>query len=70
MRSLRYMSVGRRISGKWSCKDGFPRGGTLEADLAFTPGLGGNIVSFEHVDRAPGSEVAWNVERSSESPRP
>ena len=43
-----------RISGKWSCKGGFPRGGTLEADLAFTPGLGGAVLSFEHVDRAPG----------------
>ena len=46
-----------RLSGKWSCRGGFPRGGALEADLAFTPGLGGNIVSFEHIDRAPG--VYW-----------
>jgi hypothetical protein len=29
----------------------------LEADLAFSPGLGGKIVSFEHVDRAP--SVYW-----------
>jgi hypothetical protein len=29
----------------------------LEADLAFSPGLGGKIVSFEHVDRAP--SIYW-----------
>jgi hypothetical protein len=46
-----------RLGGKWSCKGGFARGGALEADLAFTPALGGNVMSFEHVDRAPG--VYW-----------
>jgi len=54
-----------RFSGRWSCKGGFARGGALEADLAFSPGLGGNIVSFEHVDRAPGAywqRSTWAVD--------
>lgn len=46
-----------RLAGNWSCKGGFSRGGALEADLAFSPGLGGSIVSFEHVDRTP--SVYW-----------
>ena len=46
-----------RVAGKWSCKGGFSRGGSLEADLAFSPDLGGKIVSFEHVDRAP--SIYW-----------
>lgn len=54
-----------RLSGNWSCKGGFPRGVALEADLAFAPGLGGSIVSFEHVDRAPGvywQRTTWAVD--------
>jgi hypothetical protein len=51
-------AVGRlfaAVAGKWSCEGGFPNGRKLAADLQFTPGVDGRIITFEHVDRAPGA---------------
>jgi hypothetical protein len=45
----------KAVAGRWSCAGGFARGGALAADLKFTPAVGDYAITFQHVDRAPGS---------------
>jgi len=59
------MALFKALAGHWSCNGGFARGGSLAADLTFTPAMDGHALSFEHVDRVPGSywqSSTWAVE--------
>jgi len=58
----------QRLGGRWDCTGGFARGGSLAADLTFTPLFGAHALAFEHVDRAPGvywQHGTWSVDAKS-----
>lgn len=56
------------LRGEWNCKGAFANGKPLEADLSFSPALGGRGLRYVHVDRSPNTyrqESVWGFDKDS-----